>query len=95
MPPRDRPSARPRRVIARRKRGKGIGFDLAGNTKLSIELRINGRLDKKIDAVNIAKIGRRMRFKIKNSDVNFVHNEDDEYIDAFKKMFLRLENNGR
>ena len=90
MPPR----LRPRRVIARRKRGKGRGYDRAGNTKLSIELRINGSLDKKIDAVNIAKVGKRMRFKIKNSDVNFMHNEDDEYIDAFKKMLLRLENGG-
>jgi len=88
MPP------RLRRVIARRRRGRGLGYDQAGNTSLTIELKINGRLDKKIDAVNIGKIGKRMRFKIKNSDVNFIHNEDDEYIDAFKKMFLRLENGG-
>ncbi len=95
MPPRERPPRRvvarriPRRIV-RRKRGRGEGFEVAGNTSLDIEFRINGQLDKKISAVNTRISNNRIRFRIKNTDITFLHFRDEEWIEAFKTMIQRV-----
>lgn len=99
MPPNTRP---PREIIARRapkrvvrrRRGRGEGFDLAGNTTLDIEFRINGLLDKKITAVNVSRLGQNMRFRIRNTDQLFNHDVNQEYIRAFMRMLQGVENAG-
>ena len=92
------PAERPRRVVARRiprritrrRRGRGVGYQNPGNTTLDIEFRINGQLDKKISAVNTRTRDNRMRFRIKNTDISFMHFADEEWIEAFKTMIQRV-----
>lgn len=93
MPPRETLTTRraPNRVT-RRARGRGIGFESAGNTRLDIELKINGQLGKKISAVNTGINNDLMTFRVLNSDVTFNHFRNENYIEAFRRMFTRLTN---
>ena len=78
----------------RRPPGKGIGFDEAGNTSLTIRLEINGQVVEQITAVNVGKTGLTMNFESKNRGFEFNHLSTTDYSGAFRKMFTEL-NNGR